>query len=422
MKLSVHMYPRVFPAGQEQTVYLEIAEPDLDPSLLHIQIIPMEHYDIPRTDYHLREIYRYPHKEVRKVSDGVFAVEHTFNTEQRHNIRIYYEGKLAKTLHAYSVEEDLAKLNCYKGDTHLHTNCSDGEGTPFEVACAYRRYGHDFIVVTDHHKYWPSIQARDEVAPLTKTFTVFPGEEVHNMGYGCFHIINMAGNASINELIESNSTYVQEQVENILKERDFADLADPRSAAFRIFVANEIRNAGGVAILPHPFWHTGDYNTAPEEFAYHFRNGDFDVLEVLGMCDHENNGNNLQELMRAELLAEGVKVPVCGASDAHHAISQHPGTFFDRQFTLAFAQTPEGIPEALKAERGVAVSRINDTIFHVVGRYRYAKYARFLLAEYFPEYANLTAKHADAMAEKNIGAIREAENAITVWKKKFFAI
>lgn len=422
MKLSVRMYPRVFCAGQERTVYFEIADPDIDPSLLQIRIIPMEAYDIPRSDYHLREVYRYAFKDVRKVADGVYALEHTFNAEQRHNIRVYYNGTLTNMLHAYSVEEDLAKLNCYKGDTHLHTNCSDGEGTPFEVACAYRRLGYDFIVITDHHKYWPSVQGRDEVSPLTKAFTVFPGEEVHNMAYGCFHIVNMAGNTSINEIIENDSIYVQAQVEKILKEREFTGLSDPRSAAFRIFVADEIRKAGGVAVLPHPFWHIGDYNTQPEEVVYHFRNGDFDVLEVMGQCDHENNGNDLQELLRAEMLAEGIKVPVCGASDSHHTLSGRPGTLFGYQFTLAFAETSETIPEAIKGERGVAVKCIGEGLFHVVGRYRYAKYARFLLAEYFPKYAELAEKHAVAMAAKDADALGEAEAAIAAWKNRFFAL
>ncbi|MGN1320940.1 MAG: hypothetical protein ACI4U6_07470 [Acutalibacteraceae bacterium] len=32
-----------------------------------------------------------------------------------------------------------------------------GVGTPFEVACAYREAGYDFIAITDHHKFTPSL-------------------------------------------------------------------------------------------------------------------------------------------------------------------------------------------------------------------------------------------------------------------------
>ncbi len=419
---AIRMYPRVFRAGKTQTVYFHIADPDISPSLLQIQMIPMEQYDIAHTDYHIKEIYRYPFQELRHIGNGLFVTDHAFNGEQQHNIRVCYDGKLVTCLYAYSVEDDLAKMNCYKGDTHLHTNCSDGEGTPFEVACAYRAIGYDFIVVTDHHKYWPSVQAQKDVSAVTNAFTVFRGEEVHNMSMGYFHIINMAGNTSINELIENDDAYVREQIEKILAERDFTGLLDPRSAAFRIFVANEIRKGGGVAILPHPFWNIGEYHTPTEEIVYHFRHGDYDVLEVLAACDNQNNGSNLQELLRTEMIAEGIKVPVCGSSDAHYALSRRADDFFGIQFTLVFSESPGDIPTALKEERGVAVSRSDDAVFHVVGRYRYAKYARFLMAEYFPTYTKLTEKHAAAMASKDTASVRKAETAIEAFKREFFAL
>ena len=416
------MYPRVFRDGEPQTVYFDTSEKEIDASLLQVRIIPMEQYDIPHTDYHINEIYRYPLKNVHKESDTVFSVTHTFNGEQRHNVRVYYDGNLLDKTYAYSVKDDLAELNCYKGDTHLHTSCSDGEGTPFEVACSYREIGCDFIVITDHHKYWPSVQGQEEVAAITDSFTVLRAEEIHNMDMGYFHIINMAGNTSVNEIIENDDAYVQHEIDNILAKRDFEGLADPRSAAFRIFVANEIRKSGGVAILPHPFWDIGEYHTQTEETIYHFRHGDYDVLEVLAGCDRTDNGSNLQELLRTEMVANGIKVPVCGASDAHYAITRGNGGLFGVQFTLVFAKTPQDIPLALKEERGVAIKRTDDVFFHAVGRYRYAKYARFLMAEYFPEYTKLTEKHAAAMAAKDAAALQQTEADIATFKRKFFAL
>ena len=423
MELTVtHLYPQVFRANQTQTLHFELSDSNIDTSLLKIKIVPMEQYDIQHTDYHINELYRYPFKEITCEGNGSFSVNHTFNGEQRHNVRVYYDNKLIGRLHVYSVADDLAKLNCYKGDTHLHTNCSDGEGSPFEVACAYREIGCDFIVVTDHHKYWPSVQAQEEVAAVTKAFTVIRGEEVHNMDMGYFHIINMGGNTSVNEIIETNDAYVQEQVNAILAERDFEGLADPRSAAFRIFVANEIRKGGGVAILPHPFWHIGEYHTQTEEVVYHFRHGDYDALEVLAACDYQNNGSNLQELLRVEMIADGIKVPVVGSSDAHYALSRKANGLFGIQFTLVFAESPDDILNAVKEERGVAIHRTDDTFFHAVGRYRYAKYARFLMAEYFPAYTKLTEKHAAAMATKDADALQKIESEIDTFKQTFFAV
>ena len=414
------LYPQVFRADETAKLYFALSE-KADLSLLKVKIVPMEQYAVPHKDYHINELYRYPFEEVCDEGDGLFSVTHTFGGEQRHNVRLYYDGKLIGRLHAYSVAEDLAKLNCYKGDTHLHTNGSDGEGTPFEVACAYRSIGCDFIVVTDHHRYWPSVQADEEVSALTKAFTVIRGEEIHNMDMGYFHIINMGGTVSVNEIIENDDAYVQAEIENILAEREFEGLSDPRSAAFRIFVANEIRKGGGVAILPHPYWHIGEYHTQPEEVMYHFRHGDYDALEVLAACDYQNNGSNLQELLRVELIAEGVKVPVVGSSDAHYALSRKANGLFGIQFTLVFAASPDDILDAVKEERAVAINRTDDVIFHAVGRYRYAKYARFLMAEYFPAYTKLTEQHATAMAAKDEAAMRTAEAEIEAFQKTFFS-
>ena len=47
---------------------------------------------------------------------------------------------------------------------------------PFEVACHYRAAGYDFISITDHHLYAPSLEAKAEVENLTKEFFVFKGE------------------------------------------------------------------------------------------------------------------------------------------------------------------------------------------------------------------------------------------------------
>ena len=155
---------------------------------------------------------------------------------------------------------------------------------------------------------------------------------------------------------------------------------------------------------------------------YHFRHGDYDALEVLAACDYQNNGSNLQELLRVEMIADGIKVPVVGSSDAHYALSRKANGLFGIQFTLVFAESPDDILNAVKEERGVAIHRTDDTFFHAVGRYRYAKYARFLMAEYFPAYTKLTEKHAAAMATKDADALQKIESEIDTFKQTFFAV
>ena len=131
-------------------------------------------------------------------------------------------------------------MKAFKGDTHLHTCRSDGTGTPFEVACAYRKAGFDFIAVTDHHKFAPSLEAQAEIQALTDQFYVFRGEEVHNKDMGYFHIVNFNGESSINDIIETDDEYVETQIQKILNSRDLSALSDPRCVAYRIFIAEHI--------------------------------------------------------------------------------------------------------------------------------------------------------------------------------------
>src|SRR5689334_7497694 len=37
-----------------------------------------------------------------------------------------------------------------RGNLHTHTNRSDGDSTPSDVATWYRTHGYDFVVITDH--------------------------------------------------------------------------------------------------------------------------------------------------------------------------------------------------------------------------------------------------------------------------------
>ena len=96
-------------------------------------------------------------------------------------------------------------------------------------------------------------------------------------------------------------------------------------------------------------------------------------------------------------------------------------SLFNKQYSLVFAKGADGIKEGIKAERSVAVLARKGGEFLAFGQFRYVKYARFLLEEYFPEYVKLTKKHARALAKKQEKAIAKAEKALTAYQKKFFA-
>lgn len=418
------IFPRVFKSNCRQTLYIEMTNINISPDLLEIKIQPMEQYSVLHTsNYRIDEENRYPYMPLNNCGDGLFSAEYNFTAEQQYSVKIKYDGKIISHSHIYAVDPDLAELKAFKGDTHLHTCRSDGQGTPFEVACNYRAAGFDFIAITDHHKFAPSLEAQGEINTLTNDFYVFRGEEVHNKGMGYFHIINFNGESSVNDIIETDDDYVESEIQKILNSRDFGNLSDPKCAAYRIFVAEHIRKANGVAIMAHPFWETyGEYHMQTEEFIYHWRNGDFDALEVIAACDGTGNGNNLQEMLRCDMMSEGYKITVVGSSDAHTTDNKCSTDLFNKQFTIVFAKDYNDIPNAIKSERSVAISCTDDTLFHVVGKFRYGKYARFLLKEYYPVYAEYCEMHAKALADKNVIKIAETEKEINDFKLKFFNI
>lgn len=116
----------------------------------------------------------------------------------------------------------------YKGQTHLHTNKSDGDELPHRVVRWYRDHEYHFIVITDHNLL-------TDPAPLdtdpNDRFILIPGEEVtdraeskpvHLNGINIRQVIPPRHGATIIETLQNN--------------------------------IDAIREAGGIAQINHPAW------------------------------------------------------------------------------------------------------------------------------------------------------------------------
>ena len=421
-KIKAEVFPKVFVADKQQTVYVQITGGDVEKSpKLFMKIQPMERYGIPHTKlYRIDEEDRYSFVEMQAKDGGRYALNYNFFAQQQYDVQIKCDEKIICHTHIYSVKEDAIGLLPLKGDTHLHSCRSDGAGTPFEVGCAYRAAGYDFIALTDHHRYAPSLEGKAAFEQLTDKFTVFKGEEVHNRDMGYVHIINFGGEFSVNDIVENQGEFVEKEVTHILQTTSFDEsVADRYDCAYRMFIAQQIRRGGGVAIMAHPYWSCyGEYNMQESNVVYLLKNGCFDALEVLAGCDGTNHGNNLQVALWSDLRAQGVKIPVVGASDAHSTTAED--SLFNKQYSLVFAKGCAGIKDAIKSEKSVAVLAKSETDYFVFGQFRWVKYARFLLAEYFPTYVKLAKKHAHALSKTNKNAIKKAETAIQEYNDKFF--
>lgn len=414
------IYPRVFLENKRQTVYLRIdGAGDAE-----IKIQPMEIYAIKHgTPQKLHEEERYPYSPLNSLGDGLYSFEYDFQAEQRYTLKVKVDNAVIKAGYLYAVSDRLAALRPYKGEMHCHSNRSDGVCEPFELMSAYLGAGFDFATLTDHHKYAPSVEVREKMAAATDIFTVIKGEEVHNKGYGYYHAVNFGGESSVNYIIENDEDYVTRELERIKAEHTFPDGVCQETAAYRIFISEHIRRAGGVSILSHPYWDAyGEYNTERPELIHLLRTGAFDALEIFAGNDTVGNGDNLEIAVWTDLLREGVGVSLVGVSDAHNLTS--PTTRFNKNFTVVFARDESDLRDAVREGRCVAVKRRDDVDFFVLGDYPLVAYARFLLAEMYPTYATLTSRVAEeigANGGEHTDAVKALEADALAYRRRFFA-
>lgn len=417
----IEIYPKVVPAHHSSTVYFRISAATATPE---VRLQPMEVYTISHApDYWSHHGDRYPWIALTDCGDGLYCADLAFTAEQRYSVRVQVGEEEIYSGYLYAVDPDLAALRPYKGDTHLHTNRSDGLDEPFTVACAACAEGYDFVAITDHGRFYPSDELQAEVGALANRFRIMHGEEVHPKGGSYFHIVSLNATRHVTEVFEQRPDYAAAEIDRILAEKDLSTCVDPRAAAIRLFIVDEIHRAGGFAVLAHPFWESGgEYNYQTAECLYHLRQHHFDALELFGGNDDTGNGNNLLELVWHDLRAEGHRIPIVGSSDGHTATIYGDYDHFSRQFTLIFAADYDHLLSAITDGRSVAVRRESDKHFRCVGDYRYAKYARFLMAAYYPARHALDAAYAEALAARDTDAIAAAEANLAAFDAKFYGI
>ena len=122
-----------------------------------ITVIPMN--ETKRND----KAQAYPAYKANSIA-GSLSFSHQFGAEGQYALRIVpqVDGMprgFPLELRVYAVEEDLYRLRPYRGDFHAHSCYSDGKEAPAIVAANYRKAGFDFLSITDHERYEPSIEA-----------------------------------------------------------------------------------------------------------------------------------------------------------------------------------------------------------------------------------------------------------------------
>lgn len=354
------------------------------------------------------------------AKNGSVVFEYFFEGEKEWDVKLEPANPTKKKsplrIRLYSLYEDLYSKRPFKGDLHIHTAHSDGSESPALVASKYRKFGFDFIGITDHHKISGSLESIKVFENIPTAMKLFPGEEVHNKGCGYYHIVNFNPKTSVNEIIETQPELVQKELSELEKTMDAPEGISNRELAWRYWINDAIHKAGGITIFPHPYWVVGDfiYHTQTKVSKEVFKRGYFDIFELRGGLDHE--GNNKQVCLYYEMKAQGYDYPIVGSTDTHTVLTPND-CHFNRTWSVVFAESQENLVENILNKNVAVVENEVDSEKSVFSSTRLTLYTWFLLKYYYPTHDELCNPIGDAILRKVFGKDGQDEIIIALEKE-----
>ncbi|HOV74050.1 MAG TPA: hypothetical protein P5318_07280 [Candidatus Hydrogenedentes bacterium] len=410
--------PKIVPADCETTVAIT-------PLYDHVRFDAEKTYELsyyPVEEFSVRSGWRLDCPRVPfDIADGILRVRLFFEAEQEHVLlleEVTEKGRrILGDFRVYSVEPDLFRRLPLKGDFHQHTFRSDGMESPGYVAASCRGIGLDFMAITDHRRYAPSLEAQRAFNGVDIALRIFPGEEVHPPG-SHVHIVNFGGRFSINDLFADDPRYRAEVQALADRAGALPPGVDPYLYASSVWCFDKIREAGGLGIFCHPYWFTAHrYSPAGALTTHLFDTQPFDALELIGgYLLHEIDSNTLQVARYHEERAKGRAIPIVGASDAHGA---ERGEAFGWYYSIVFARSCdlEGIVAGVKALYSVAVEALPNETPRAFGPFRLVKYALFLMREVFPQHDELCREEGRLM-RRHLAGDAHAAGALAALKER----
>ena len=337
----------------------------------------------------------FPRQEVAPSHDEL-RVPCVFAGEQEYVLLIEAGDRLVGDFRIFALEPDLFARRPYKGDMHMHTDRSDGKEPPAYVAAACRQIGLDFMAITDHRQYQPSLEGIEAFEGVDIDLRIYPGEEVHPPQVRA-HMVNFGGSFSVNALFadEAFSREVKARVGDL---KDLPDSVAAYPVAACEWVFDKIREGGGLGIFCHPYWfskHSYDISGVFTDVMLERQR--YDALEVIGGYHrHEVESNTLQVARYHEERARGKHIPIVGVSDSHGC---NPDDLFGWYYSIVFASSND-LPDligAIKDLYSVAVEAIKGETARAYGPFRLVRYAQFLMREIFPQHDELCVEEGRLM-------------------------
>ena len=405
MKNELHnydVYPKVFLAGEAVTITIK-------PLGAHVAFTGHEEVSLISAargkfiDYPARNNFQ--KLETSLGEDGCIRVTCVCPEESEYFLRMVRRdwGNRIIDFSVYALADDMRGRYPYRGDLHLHTCRSDGSQSPAIVAANYRKYGYDFAIISDHGRYYPSLEAQDVYRDAPIEMNIVVGEEVH-LPENDVHIINFGGKYSVNGLVEGSDQNresdrraiienppvvlsveeYKQQVNDLAETLNIPEGIEKFTYAACVWVFNHIRNGEGLGVYAHPYWKSDSSYQVPETLnAYITQTHPFDAFEVLGGESYYQQ-NGFQTIQYYEDRAKGIKYPIVGSTDSHNSIAEENRNALICT-TMVFAKENEraALISAIKDEYSVAIDTISKE-YRLVGDLRLVKYTRFLLDEFTP--------------------------------------
>ena len=408
--------PKILEADKESSITLRPLGKHVlfDPNAEYlVRFLPMEESLEPLND----DAYD---SMIIKPEGGILKFRHVFSGEQEYYIRVYklpdVETRLGN-FRVFSLMPDLYSRRPYKGDFHVHTCRSDGHEAPDIVAANYRRSGFDFLAITDHHKWQPSLEAIEAYKNIPIDLKLFFGEEIHPPK-NHIHMVNFGGKLSVNKMFKDDFEKYDREVKEIINRISVPSSVNAYEYASCVWCFDKVREGGGMGIFCHPYWIANVYHVGEKMVDFLFENKPFDAFELLG--GHEVYSNNLQTAYYNEARAMGMKIPVVGSSDAHGTEDDYWFNWFS---TMVFSKDLEleSITSAVKELYSVAIECYPGEAFRLYGPYRLVKFAQFLMYEYFPLHNLLCVEEGRLMRDFACGD-RKAIDILTLMQGRTAAL
>ena len=213
----------------------------------------------------------------------------------------------------------------FRGNTHTHTNNSDGDSSPFAVASRYKDLGYNFVVLTDHNRLTDVDNLNAQIGEEGQ-FLVMKGEEVTDSWGGKPVHINSLNNQTA--VLPQHGSSVLNTIEND---------------------ATVIRQAGGLAYIAHPNY---GFGVTSDDLQNESATALFEIYNAHPVVNNDGDATHPSvEAMWDSALSNG-KLRYGIAADDEHTLTNASGALPGRAWVMVRANSLEPTAITAAMQRG----------------------------------------------------------------------